>query len=156
MSFIFQKVGRSKAEIFKILKNGSSTAITPGDAVVYDYTTAADGYSVIIPTTALLGMFAGVVAVGTTLAASSTDGEYGKVQIYGHHTGCKWVGSSTPIGAGLVPVNATGGMAVGTSHGASTAEATNERFMFAWAGELTTIANSLYSATGKKAFIRAM
>jgi len=28
--------------------------------------------------------------------------------------------------------------------------------MFAWAGELTTIANSLYSAAGKKAFIRAM
>lgn len=156
MSFIFQKVGRSKAEIFKILKNGSATAIVPGDAVVYDYTTAGDGYSVILPTTALLGMFAGVVAVGTTLGASGTDGEYGKVQVYGHHTACKWVGSSTPIGAGLVPVNASGGMAVGTSHGASTTEATNERFMFAWAGELTTIANSLYSATGKKVFIRAM
>jgi hypothetical protein len=156
MAFLMQKVGRSKSEIFKILKNGSATAITPGDAVCYDYTTAADGIAVILPTAALLGMFAGVVAVGTTLAASGTDGEYGKVQIYGHHTACKWVGSTTPIGAGLVPVNATGGMAVGTSHGASTAEAVNERFMFAWAGELTTIANSLYSATGKKAFIRAM
>jgi len=156
MSFIFQKVGRGSSAIFKILKNGSASAITPGDAVVYDYTTAADGRSVILPTTALLGMFAGVVAEGTTLAASGTDGQYGKVQIYGHHAAVKWVGSSVPVGAGLVPVNATGGMAVGTSHGASTAEAVNERFMFAWAGELTTIANSRYSATGKKAFIRAM
>jgi len=156
MAFIFQKVGRAKAEIFKILKNGSTAAIAPGDAVVYDYTTAADGYSVILPTTALLGLFAGVVAEGTTLALSGDDGEYGKVQIYGHHAACKWVGSSTAIGNGLVPVNGTGGMAVGTSHGASTAESVNERFMFAWAGELTTIANSLYSATGKKAFIRAM
>lgn len=156
MAFIFQKVGRGKAQVFKILKNGTTSAIAPGDAVVYDYTTAKDGYSVILPTTALLGMFAGVVAEGTTLAASGSDGEYGKVQVYGHHAAVKWEGSSVAIGDGLVPVNGTAGMAVGTSHGASTAAAVSERFMFAWAGELSTFANSVYSSTGKKAFIRAL
>jgi hypothetical protein len=155
MGFIFQKVGRSKAEIYKILKNGSSSAIAPGDAVVYDYTTAADGIAVILPTTALLNMFAGVVAAGTTLAASGSDGEYGKVQIYGHHTAVKWVGSSTAIGTPLVPVNATGGMVIGATHVTSINTA-NSEIQFAYAGELTTIANSLYSATAKKAFIRAM
>ena len=155
MSFIFQKIGRAKAEIFKILKNGSSTAIVPGDAVVYDYTTAKDGYSVIIPTTALLNMFAGVVAEGTTLAVSGTDGEYGKVQVYGHHGAVKWVGTSVPPGMPLVPANDTGGMVIGKTHVTSINTA-NSEIQFAYAGESVTHVNSLYSATGKKAFIRAM
>ena len=155
MSFIFQKVGRDAASIFKILKNGSSSAISPGDAVVYDYTTAKDGLAVILPTTALLAMFAGVVAEGVTLAASGSAGQYGKVQIYGHHAACKWVGSSTPIGTPLVPANATGGMVVGVTHVTSNSTA-NEGIQFAYAGELSTIINSLYSATGKIAFIRAL
>ncbi len=155
MSFIFQKIGRAKAEIFKILKNGSATAIVPGDAVVYDYTTAKDGYSVILPTTALLNMFAGVVAEGTTLAVSGTDGEYGKVQIHGHHGAVKWVGTSVPPGMPLVPANGTGGMVIGKTHVTSINTANGE-IQFAYAGESVTHVNSLYSATGKKAFIRAM
>ena len=155
MSFIFQKVGRAKAEIFKILKNGSSSAIGPGNAVCYDYTTAADGYSVILPTTALLNMFAGVTAAGTTLAASASDEEYGKVQIYGHHTACKWVGTSVPPGAPLIPANGTGGMVAGATHVTSINTANGE-IQFAYSGESVTHVNSLYSATGKKAFIRAM
>lgn len=155
MSFIFQKVGRAKAEIFKILKNGSTTAIVAGDAVVYDYTTAADGYSVILPTTALLNMFAGVVAEGTTLAVSGTDGEYGKVQIYGHHGACRFVGTSVPQGMPLVPANGTGGMVIGATHVTSINTA-NCEIQFAYAGESVTHVNSLYSATGKKVFIRAM
>jgi len=155
MSFIFQKVGRAKAEIFKILKNGESSAIGPGNAVVYDYTTAANGYSVILPTTALLNMFAGVTAEGTTLAASASDQEYGKVQIYGHHGACKWVGTSVPPGMPLVPANGTGGMVIGATHVTSINTANGE-IQFAYAGESVTHVNSLYSATGKKAFIRAM
>ena len=156
MAFIFQKVGRGKSEIFKILKNGSASAIVPGDAVCYDYTTKADGLAVILPTTALLGMFAGVVAEGTTLALSGDDGEYGKVQTYGHHAACRWVGATVGVGTGLVPADATGGMVINTTHTASTTEAFAPQHVFAWAGELSTLANSLYSSTAKKAFIRAM
>jgi len=152
MAFIFQKVGRGRAEMFKILKNGSSSAIVPGDAVVYDYTTAADGKSVILPTTALLEAFAGCVAEGTTLAASGTDGEYGKVQIYGHHAGARYdVGESIAAGQPLVPVDGTGEMNVGVTD-ATTA---NPHIQFAISGESVTRARSLYS-TPKVAFIRAM
>ena len=152
MAFIFQKVGRSKAEIFKILKNGSAAAIVPGDAVCYDYTTAADGISVILPTTALLGAFAGCVAEGTTLAVSGDDGQYGKVQIYGHHAAARYdAGESIPAGQPLVPVSGTGEMNVGVTD-ATTA---NPHIQFAFSGESVTRAKSLYS-TPKVAFIRAM
>lgn len=154
MSFLFQKVGRGKAEIFKILKNGSSTAITPGDAVCYDYTTAKDGISVILPTTALLTMFAGVVAVGTTLAASGTDGEYGKVLIYGEHTAMRVYGSTVIPGSPLVPANATGAMKLGVTHAASTTEASDMNLHFAYAGTTQLIAGSLYAAM--IGFVRAM
>jgi hypothetical protein len=154
MAFIFQKVGRSKAEIFKVLKNGSAAAITPGDAVVYDYTTAKDGYSVILPTTALLTAFAGVVAVGTTLAISGSDGEYGKVQIYGHHAAIRVAGTTVIPGSPLVPVNATGAMKLGVTHAASTTEAQDMNLHFAFAGTSQYIANSLYSAV--VGFVRAM
>ena len=152
MAFIFQKVGRGRAEMFKILKNGSSSAIVPGDAVCYDYTTKADGLAVILPTTALLEAFAGCVAEGTTLAASGTDGQYGKVQVYGHHAAARYaIGESLPAGQPMVPANATGGMALGVTD-ATTA---NPHIQFAISGESVTRARSLYS-TPKVAFIRAM
>jgi len=154
MAFIFQKVGRGKAEIFKILKNGSSSAITPGDAVCYDYTTAKDGKSVILPTTAMLTMFAGVVAVGTTLAASGSDGEYGKVLAYGHHAAIRIAGSTVIPGSPLVPVNGTGAMKLGVTHADSTVEAQDMDLHFAYAGTTILIANSLY-ATGV-GFVRAL
>ena len=155
MAFIFQKVGRSRAEIFKILKNGSSSAITPGDAVCYDYSTASDGVAVILPTTVLLGLFAGFVADGVTLAASGTDGQYGKVQIYGHHPAMRWAGATIGIGCPLVPQNATGAMAIGATHATSITTANNE-IQYAWAGTNMVIASSLYSSTTHVGFIRAM
>jgi len=152
MAFIFQKVGRGKAEMFKVLKNGSSSAIVPGDAVCYDYTTKADGLAVILPTTALLEAFAGCVAEGTTLAASGTDGQYGKVLIYGHHAAARYdVGESIPAGQPMVPADGTGEMNVGVTD-ATTA---NPHIQFAFSGESVTRARSLYS-TPKVAFIRAM
>ena len=154
MSFLFQKVGRSRAEIFKILKNGSASAIGPGNAVCYDYTTAADGLAVILPTTALLNMFAGLVAAGTTLAASGSDGQYGKVLVHGHHASARWSGTSTPPGAPLVPVNATGAMAAGATHVTSINTA-NSEIQFAYTGESSTHVTSL-SSTAKVAFVRAL
>ena len=152
MSFLFQKVGRGTAQIFKILKNSSATAIGPGNAVCYDYTTDADGTSVILPTTAALALFAGVVAQGKTLAASGTDGQWGKVQIYGHHGGVK-VGNGTSCypGVGLIPVNASGVLSVGTTHVSSISTA-NEYLQFVVA--CSAVASSVY--TDVTCFIRAM
>ena len=153
MSFLFQKVGRGKAEIYKILKNSTTSAIGPGNAVCYDYTTDADATSVILPTTAALKLFAGVVAYGKTLAASGTDGQWGKVQIYGHHAGVK-VGNGTSCypGVGLVPVNGSGVMGVGTTHTTSAVEAINSDIHFAIA--CSAVASSVY--TDVTCFIRAM
>lgn len=152
MAFIFQKVGRGKAEIYKVLKNASTSAIVPGDAVVYDYTTKADGLAVILPTTALLEAYAGCVAEGTTLAKSGEAGQYGKVLIYGHHAGARYAcGESIAAGQPLVPVNDTGEMNIGVTD-ATTA---NPHIQFAFSGESVTRARSLYS-TPKVAFIRAM
>ena len=161
MAFIFQKVGRGKAEIFKILKNGSTAAIGQGRPVCYDYTTKADGLAVIIPTTAMLSMFAGVVAQGKTLAASGEDGQYGKVQVYGHHASVKLGGSTVIPGSPLVPVNSTYGyMTCAVTHGDSTKEAVDSDLIFAVAGTTgllfaTSVADSKF-ATGSLAFIRAL
>jgi len=154
MSFIFQKVGRDAASIFKVLKNGSSSALAPGDATVYDYTTTKDGLAVILPTTALLAMFAGVVAQGVTLAASGSAGQYGKVQIYGHHAAIRVAGSTVIPGSPLVPVNATGAMRLGVTHATSIQEVSDANLQFAVAGSSQYIANSNYSTI--PGFIRAL
>ena len=145
MSFIFQKVGRGTAEIFKILKNGESSAIGQGNAVCYDFTTAKDGKTVILPTTTSFGLFAGVVANGVTLAKSGSDGEWGKVQIYGLHGGVKVGGGVTAsLGDALVPVNSSGVMTVGNSTNIDV------QFVRAAANATTTIYKGL------TCFIRAM
>lgn len=152
MSFLFQKVGRGAAEIFKICKNGESSAIGPGNAVCYDFTTDKDGKTVILPTTAAFGLFAGVVANGVTLAASGSDGQYGKVQIHGIHGGVKvGVANSATIGSPLIPYNASGVMTLGTTHATSISTA-NDSIHFVWAA--ANAANSVY--TGLTCFIRAM
>ena len=152
MSFLFQKVGRGATEIYKILRNASSTAIGPGNAVCFDYTTDKTSKSVILPTTAGLRLFAGVVAYGKTLAASGTDGEWGQVQIYGHHAGVK-VGNGTSCypGNGLIPVNASGVLSVGVTH-VTSISTSNEAIQFVTA--CSAVVSSVY--TDVTCFIRAM
>jgi len=152
MAFIFQKVGRDRAEIFKVLKNGSTSAIGPGNAVCYDYTTKADGLAVILPTTAMLPMFAGVVASGKTLAASGEDGQYNKVQVYGHHPAVYVAGSSLVPGHPLVPVGATGYMTLGVTNVATA----DVQIQFAVAGTTGCAKASSTFGNSMIAFIRAM
>ena len=154
MAFIFQKVGRGVNEFFVIAKNGEADARAGGEAMCWDYTTDSDGITVIEPTTAGLGFFAGVVAHGKTLAASGTDGQYGKLQIYGHHAGIYMgiAGATAVKGNPLVPSNLTGSMVVATTHTASTVEACNVHHIFAWAA--ANAAGSLFTRTA--GMIRAM
>ena len=152
MAFIFQKVGRGTAEIYKVLKNGESSAIGSGNAVCYDYTTDKNGKTVILPVIASFGLFAGIVAYGKTLAASGEDGQWGKVQIYGHHAGVKvGVANTAGLGNPLVPYNASGVMTIGVTHATSISTA-NENIQFVWAGSVA--ANSVY--TDLVCFIKAM
>ena len=152
MAFIFQKVGRGTAEIYKVLKNGTTSALYGGTPVCYDYTTDSNGKTVILPTTAAFQLFAGVVANGKTLAASGEDGQWGKVQIYGHHAGIYVGGSSIIVGNPLVPKNAVSYMTLGVTNVATA----NAQIQFAVAGAIgCTLATSTFGARGV-GFIRAM
>ena len=77
----FQTVNRTDPEkVYVCCKNTSGAATVVGDWCVYDYTTEADGVSVIVPTAALAACPAGVWQ-----EAIADDG-YGEVQIWGHCT----------------------------------------------------------------------
>jgi hypothetical protein len=92
---LIQRINRTDPEkIFIVVKNSYSTAaITVGQAVVWDYTTDADGVGVIQPTTALLKAECGVVES----ASIAVDG-YGLVQVYGHHASAQVDGSTGTTG----------------------------------------------------------
>jgi len=67
-------------QVFITVKNTSAAATAVGDWCVYDYTTEADGVSVIVPTAVLAACPAGV---WTEVVA---DDGYGEVQCWGHCT----------------------------------------------------------------------
>ena len=74
-----QQVNRTDPEkVYITVKNTSAAVTAVGDACVFDYTTEADGVSVILPTTALLEVPAGF---WTEVVA---DDGYGLVQVWGH------------------------------------------------------------------------
>ena len=88
---LFQRLNRSDPEkVFIVVKNSYSTAaITVGQAVVFDYTTDADGVGVTQPSTVLLDIPAGIVE-----AASIAAGDYGLIQVYGHNANALVDGTS--------------------------------------------------------------
>lgn len=71
--------GQSEMQVANLRNAEASTAITVGQPVCYDYTTAGDGVGVLLPTTAHLQFPAGLVK-----SASIAAGDYGLVQFYGH------------------------------------------------------------------------
>lgn len=79
----FQQINYSDPDVVKsYVTNGeASTALAQGSAVCWDYTTAADGATVIIPTTAMLQLPAGVTST-TSIAA----GAKGLIVTHGHTT----------------------------------------------------------------------
>lgn len=91
-------------QVFGVFKNGEAFYIDGGTAVCVDYTTAADGVSVILPTTAMLYTFVGCVKNGEVLGTSGQPDEYGLVQMLGH--GIAYVAGTTVVpGAVMHPVN---------------------------------------------------
>lgn len=99
MYFQLINPGTDPEKVFITVKNTYSTAaITVGQAVVFDYTTDADGVGVTKPSTALLKLPAGIVET-----SSIAVGGYGLVQVYGHNANALVSGSSGTI-AGIVLV----------------------------------------------------
>jgi len=154
---LFKRVKRTGAEqVFAIFKNGESSQLLAGTPVCVDYTTAADGVSVILPTTAMLHAFAGCVADGNTLGTSGQPDEYGLVQVYGHHPGVYIAGSTVTPGAMLVPVNAKSYLTLAITHADSTVEAPNESIAFVIAGTTGCLKASSTFGNTYRAFIRAL
>lgn len=139
----FQQInGTDPEKVFIIVKNGYSTgAFSAGNAVAWDYTTAADGITCTQPTTALLALPAGIVKT-----ASIAYGDYGLVQVYGHCTTAYVDGSSgTAIGSGLVMQNGSYQLIIGTA-------ITPCGVQWAVCGQ----AHSTGAAAAKKVFLRCM
>jgi hypothetical protein len=82
---LFMRIKRTEPEkVYVVAMNSYSTAsLTNGQPVDWDYVTDCDGVSVTKPATSVggkAGCIAGIVA--ETIAA----GDYGLIQVYGHHT----------------------------------------------------------------------
>lgn len=83
---LFQRVNRSSPEkIFIVAKNSYSTAsLSNGQAVIWDWTTDADGVGVTLAT-ATNNVSAGQDVAGIA-AATIAAGDYGLIQVYGYHS----------------------------------------------------------------------
>lgn len=83
---LFQRVNRSNPEkIFIVAKNSYSTAsLSNGQAVIWDWTTDADGVGVTLAT-ATENVSAGQDVAGIA-AETIAAGDYGLLQVYGYHS----------------------------------------------------------------------
>jgi len=108
----FQQISASGPDLVlsRVLNGEASTALSLGAPCTYDYTTAADGNTVIIPTTAMLMFPAGVV-YGSAIAAGSS----GLVVVKGHTTVLTDGTTDTTLGGTLICVNAAQNVAIGTA-----------------------------------------
>lgn len=101
-----KQLTKGPEQVFGVFKNGAAVFLDGGTAVCVDYTTAADGISVILPTSAMLYTFAGCVRYGEVLGTSGQPDERGLVQLYGHHEGVYVAGSTVVPGNAMIPTAA--------------------------------------------------
>lgn len=143
----FQQINRSDPDkVFSVVYNSDATAITVGEVVAWDYTTDADGVSVVTPTTALLPAAAGIVA-DTSIAASA----YGRIQIYGHCANAQVLGTTdVTVGSQLTAANGVKTLAMAAVTGISAANDSASALFVAGEAYTTT------AAAAKKVFIRCM
>lgn len=82
---LFMKIKRTEPEkVYVVAKNSYSTAsLTNGQAVDWDYVTDADGVGVTKPAA---GAGVGFASLAGVVAETIAAGEYGLVQVYGHHS----------------------------------------------------------------------
>lgn len=154
-----KQLTKGPEQVFGVFKNGAAVFLGGGTAVCVDYTTAADGISVILPTTAMLYTFAGIVKHGEVLGTSGQPDELGLVQVYGHHEQVYVAGTTVTPGAVMKPIDTKSYMTLGvTVNDANSAvldsvQVGNGYFVAGTTGCL--IATSLFGQS-MKGFIKAM
>jgi hypothetical protein len=155
-----KQLNKSDPEVvYGVFKNGEAEFLDGGTPVCVDYTTDADGNTVILPTTAMLHMFAGCVKSGETLGTSGQPNEYGLVQLYGHHPGVYMAGSTVTPGAILHPVDAVSYLTLGVTINKANSTALDDCLngqAFVMAGTTGCLKASSTFGNTHKAFIRAM
>jgi hypothetical protein len=102
---LFKRLNREQPEqIFIVVQNtiGSGTAMVANGVAQLDITTAVDGVKAVVPTTAGLWCFLGIID------AAIADQDYGLVQVYGYRSSSILFQTDTTQAAGLplLPVNA--------------------------------------------------
>lgn len=154
---IFRRINRDQVEsVFMAIQNniGSGTAMTKDAAVQLDITTAVDGIKNVVPTTAGLWCFTGLVD------AAIADQDFGIVQVYGYRSSSIIFQTGTSQAAGLpvIPTNAVNYMQTTASSYTFASNTTVSVTQFPYFAMLAeSIASSAASATiSAKVFIRAL
>lgn len=87
----YRRINRDYPEnILSLVKNGNASAMPAGSAAMFS-TTVLDGYTVDLPSTAGLSLFAGIAA--EAIAA----GGWGRVCVYGFRGNCATIPAHTAI-----------------------------------------------------------
>ena len=154
---IFKRINRDQVEsVFMAIQNniGSGTSMVKDAAVQLDITTAVDGIKNVVPTTAGLWCFTGLVD------AAITDQDFGLVQTYGYRSSSIIFQTGTSQAAGLpvIPVNAQNYMQTTASSYTFASNTTVSVTQFPYFAQLVeSIASSAASATiSAKVFVRAL
>jgi len=108
---LFQRINRGSPEkIFIVAYNSYSTAsLTNGQAVIWDWTTDADGVGVTLATAT--ENVAGGIDVAGIAAETIASGQYGLLQVYGYHSAVR---ARTMTSTGHVYHESRAAIAVGT------------------------------------------
>ncbi len=139
--------------VWMVGKNSTAAIILKGSAVSWDYATLKDG-SFILPTTATINMFAGIL--WENAGTSGNEDDVARILAYGYHNGAYLAGTTVTPGARLVPVNATSYMTLGVTHADSTVEAPDEANVYAIAATTGCLKASSTVGNTYAIFVRAL
>ena len=157
---LFERINRTNPEkIFTVAYNSYSTAsLTNGQAVIWDYTTDADGVGVTKPTdgTARAGhlgtAFAGIAA--ETIAA----GDYGLLQVYGYHSATRVrtkTGAQPAIVAGTALTCVDAIFALASADPAAETTSTTTSLAWEWVG-FSLAAQASFTTKAIAVFIKGL
>ena len=157
---LFARINKSNPEkIFIVAKNSYSTAsLSNGQAVVWDFTTDADGVGVTKPTdgTGRAGHY------GTALAGIAAEtivhGEYGLLQVYGYHSAVRvrsWTAGAPAIAAGTALTSVSAVFALESYPAAAAATSTLTLHNAHWVG-FALAAQASWTTKAIACFIKAL
>jgi len=157
---LLQRVNRTNPEkVFIVAKNSWSTAtLTNGQAVIWDYTTDADGVGVTKP----VDQTARAASVGTAFAGIAAEsiapGEYGLLQVYGYHSAVRVrsnTGGEPAVVAGTALTQKNNVFALESADPCPETTSTTTVVNFEWCG-FALAGQALFTTAAIAVFIKAL